>query len=197
MGDSGGLGACPAHVLQPARAASPAPSMSQGGALALDWAHLRPPCRSTRCLSTASRWPGASWAACCSSPPMRWPSCRQAALPVAPGPARPCCQLRCLAVSHSLAAACAVLTYCRLSRCMRTCPVAPPTLRSPRRGLRPPAQHACYAHLPCPLQGLFGCIPWGMILTYLNDYLSQNKGLSVQGATAVGRGPGRLQRGQH
>lgn len=35
------------------------------------------------------------------------------------------------------------------------------------------------------LQGLFGCIPWGMILTYLNDYLSQNKGLSVQGATAV------------
>ncbi|KAL4426059.1 hypothetical protein ABPG77_007855 [Micractinium sp. CCAP 211/92] len=33
--------------------------------------------------------------------------------------------------------------------------------------------------------GLFGCIPWGMILTYLNDYLSQNKGLSVQGATAV------------
>ena len=25
------------------------------------------------------------------------------------------------------------------------CPLAPPTLRCPRRGLRPPAQHACYA----------------------------------------------------
>ncbi|PSC76649.1 MFS family transporter: sugar [Micractinium conductrix] len=35
------------------------------------------------------------------------------------------------------------------------------------------------------LQGLFGCVPWGMILTYLNDYLSQNKGMSVQGATLV------------
>ncbi|PRW58958.1 MFS family transporter: sugar [Chlorella sorokiniana] len=34
-------------------------------------------------------------------------------------------------------------------------------------------------------QGLFGCLPWGMILTYLNDYLSQNKGLSIQTATLV------------
>lgn len=36
------------------------------------------------------------------------------------------------------------------------------------------------------LQGLFGCLPWGMILTYLNDYLSHNKGLSIQTATLVG-----------
>ena len=36
------------------------------------------------------------------------------------------------------------------------------------------------------LQGLFGCLPWGMILTYLNDFLSQNKGLSEQTATLVG-----------
>ncbi|GAB4817048.1 hypothetical protein N2152v2_004094 [Parachlorella kessleri] len=35
------------------------------------------------------------------------------------------------------------------------------------------------------LQGLFGCLPWGMLLTFLNDYLSQNKGLSVPVATAV------------
>lgn len=36
-----------------------------------------------------------------------------------------------------------------------------------------------------------------MILTYLNDYLSQNKGLSVQGATAVrwGSSAGGLQTG--
>lgn len=34
-------------------------------------------------------------------------------------------------------------------------------------------------------QGVFGCLPWGMILTFLNDYLSQNKGLSVQMATSV------------
>ncbi|KAI7844379.1 hypothetical protein COHA_002177 [Chlorella ohadii] len=34
-------------------------------------------------------------------------------------------------------------------------------------------------------QGLFGCLPWGMILTYLNDYLSQNKGLRIQTATLV------------
>ena len=40
------------------------------------------------------------------------------------------------------------------------------------------------------LQGLFGCLPWGMILTFLNDYLAQNKGLSVPTATTVGRGAG-------
>lgn len=35
------------------------------------------------------------------------------------------------------------------------------------------------------MQGLFGCLPWGMILTFLNDYLSQNKGLAVPTATTV------------
>ena len=35
------------------------------------------------------------------------------------------------------------------------------------------------------MQGLFGCLPWGMILTYLNDYLAQNRGLSVQSATGM------------
>lgn len=35
------------------------------------------------------------------------------------------------------------------------------------------------------LQGLFGCLPWGMLLTFLNDFLSQNKGLSVPTATAI------------
>lgn len=38
---------------------------------------------------------------------------------------------------------------------------------------------------PPTQQGLFGCLPWGMILTYLNDYLSQNKGLRIQTATLV------------
>lgn len=33
------------------------------------------------------------------------------------------------------------------------------------------------------LQGFPGCIPWGMIYVYLNDYLSANRGLSVQSAT--------------
>lgn len=35
------------------------------------------------------------------------------------------------------------------------------------------------------LQGLPGCLPWGAMQTYLNDYLSQDKGLGVQQATAV------------
>jgi hypothetical protein len=34
-------------------------------------------------------------------------------------------------------------------------------------------------------QGLFGCLPWGMLLTFLNDYLAQNKGLGVSTATLV------------
>jgi len=43
--------------------------------------------------------------------------------------------------------------------------------------------------LKCPsvllaiLQGAPGCIPWGIINTYLNDYLSSDRGLSVEGAT--------------
>lgn len=32
-------------------------------------------------------------------------------------------------------------------------------------------------------QGAPGCIPWGIINTYLNDYLSSDRGLSVEGAT--------------
>lgn len=36
------------------------------------------------------------------------------------------------------------------------------------------------------IQGLFGCLPWGVLLTYLTDYLAQNKGLSVPTATVVG-----------
>ena len=35
------------------------------------------------------------------------------------------------------------------------------------------------------IQGLPGCLPWGVLLTYLTDYLAQNKGLSVQTATMV------------
>jgi MFS family permease len=35
------------------------------------------------------------------------------------------------------------------------------------------------------LQGLPGCLPWGMIGVYLNDYLSSTRGLSVSAATIV------------
>lgn len=42
-----------------------------------------------------------------------------------------------------------------------------------------------WRRLPQAMQGLFGCLPWGMLLTFLNDYLSQNKGLTVPTATAV------------
>ena len=33
------------------------------------------------------------------------------------------------------------------------------------------------------LQGIPGCLPWGLTFTYLNDYYSSDKGLSVQSAT--------------
>jgi len=33
------------------------------------------------------------------------------------------------------------------------------------------------------LQALPGCLPWGVINTYLNDYLSKDRGMSVEGAT--------------
>jgi len=39
-------------------------------------------------------------------------------------------------------------------------------------------------------QGLPGCLPWGMLLTFLNDYLAQNKGLSVSAATSLVLGIG-------
>ena len=35
------------------------------------------------------------------------------------------------------------------------------------------------------LQGIPGCVPWGVINVYLNDYLSQQKGLSVAQATSL------------
>ena len=37
------------------------------------------------------------------------------------------------------------------------------------------------------MQGLPGCLPWGMFLTFFNDFLSQQKGLSVPVATMVRR----------
>jgi predicted MFS family arabinose efflux permease len=33
------------------------------------------------------------------------------------------------------------------------------------------------------LQGLPGCVPWGMIYTFLNDYFSEDRGMSVEKAT--------------
>ena len=34
-------------------------------------------------------------------------------------------------------------------------------------------------------QGLPGSLPWGVMLTYLNDYLSHDKGFTVQAATLM------------
>lgn len=39
-------------------------------------------------------------------------------------------------------------------------------------------------------QGLFGCLPWGMLLTFLNDYLAQEKGLSISSSTSLVLGIG-------
>ena len=39
-------------------------------------------------------------------------------------------------------------------------------------------------------QGLPGCLPWGMLLTFLNDYLAQEKGLAVASATSLVLGVG-------
>jgi MFS family permease len=49
-----------------------------------------------------------------------------------------------------------------------------------------PCPHAvpCCAML-CRPQGLFGCLPWGVMQTYLTDYLHQQRGLSIQLATTV------------
>eukprot|EP00887_Chlorella_sp_A99_P001012 scaffold5.g1012.t1 len=52
------------------------------------------------------------------------------------------------------------------------------TVPEPQRG-------GTEAALQVHFEGLFGCLPWGMILTFLNDYLSQNKGLAVPTATTV------------
>lgn len=38
----------------------------------------------------------------------------------------------------------------------------------------------------CICQGLPGSLPWGVVLTYLNDYLSQQRGFSVQVRFLVG-----------
>lgn len=35
------------------------------------------------------------------------------------------------------------------------------------------------------IQGAPGCVPWGIVNTFLNDYLSENCGLSIQAATGV------------
>lgn len=35
------------------------------------------------------------------------------------------------------------------------------------------------------IQGFPGCLPWGMVSVFLNDYFSENRGMTVQGATAV------------
>lgn len=35
------------------------------------------------------------------------------------------------------------------------------------------------------LQGVPGCIPWGIFYVYLNDYLSENKGFTVKEATVI------------
>ncbi|KAL7549777.1 hypothetical protein ACHAWF_013039 [Thalassiosira exigua] len=43
----------------------------------------------------------------------------------------------------------------------------------------------CPSVLLAVLQGAPGCVPWGIVNTYLNDFLSSDGGLSVEGATLV------------
>lgn len=35
------------------------------------------------------------------------------------------------------------------------------------------------------LQGAPGCVPWGIVNTFLNDFLSENRGMTVEGATST------------
>lgn len=42
-----------------------------------------------------------------------------------------------------------------------------------------------YSVLIIFFQGFPGCLPWGMIYTFMNDYLSEDRGMTVQGATGV------------
>ena len=35
------------------------------------------------------------------------------------------------------------------------------------------------------LQGMPGSLPWGVLLTFLNDFLAQKKGMSIANATWV------------
>ena len=44
------------------------------------------------------------------------------------------------------------------------------------------------SNLAVVLQGLPGSLPWGVLITFLNDFLAQQKGLTVPQATSV-RGP--------
>jgi len=34
-------------------------------------------------------------------------------------------------------------------------------------------------------QGIFGCLPWGVVNTYLNDYLSEDRDMSIEVATSI------------
>eukprot|EP00978_Attheya_sp_CCMP212_P034412 scaffold143936_cov44-Attheya_sp.AAC.2 len=42
---------------------------------------------------------------------------------------------------------------------------------------------SCRTVLLTLIQGAPGCVPWGIVNTYLNDYLSEDRGMTVQGAT--------------
>lgn len=41
------------------------------------------------------------------------------------------------------------------------------------------------SNLAVVLQGLPGSLPWGVLITFLNDFLAQQKGLTVPQATSV------------
>ena len=53
------------------------------------------------------------------------------------------------------------------------------TLRKVGRAIRIPTNALVAA------QGLPGSLPWGVLLTYLNDFLAEDQGLSVGVATSV------------
>lgn len=48
----------------------------------------------------------------------------------------------------------------------------------------------CPSNVLVVLQGLPGSLPWGMVLTYFNDFLAQQKGFTVQVRTHMWYGFG-------
>lgn len=68
---------------------------------------------------------------------------------------------------------------------------------NPFRGLRTTCTCIYHLYLECtdaacrvlmfliPRQGIPGCIPWGVSITFLNDYLATDKGLGVFPSTCV------------
>lgn len=76
--------------------------------------------------------------------------------------------------------------YTSKHTCLRGCLCTWPVIPHAALLIR---QHAMPSHAALTgavaAQGLPGSLPWGMMLTYFNDYLSYDRGLSMDKATTV------------